>query len=90
MTNRIEQHKIEHLQLIDSDATGVAFAGVISASTSVDSTVCRFSGTSGKVVQSTSVVIDDSNNITLPSGSTVDGVDISDFYSWYIIVSSFY
>jgi len=44
---------------------------------STDNAVPRFDGTGGKTLQASSVLIDDTDNITLPASSTVDGRDVS-------------
>lgn len=43
--------------------------------TSTDNAIARFDGTTGKIIQNSSVTIDDSGNIT--TSGTVDGVDVS-------------
>ena len=48
-------------------------AGMVGPSTSTDNAVARFDGTTGKVVQNSSVVIDDSNNITGIVDETLSG-----------------
>lgn len=48
-------------------------AGMVGPSTSTDNAVARFDGTTGKIVQNSSVVIDDSNNITGIVDETLSG-----------------
>lgn len=56
-------------------------ARAIGAASSVDNTLPRFDGTGGKQLQTTGVVVDDSNNISgvgnITLSGTVDGVDVS-------------
>lgn len=40
---------------------------------STDNAVARFDGTSGKLIQNSNVIVDDSGNITLPGGQIVNG-----------------
>ncbi len=81
------------LPIATSDVTGLdttLAAKVVGPASSTDNAVTRFDGTTGKLVQNSGVIIDDSNNIsgvvgitctgniTLSTpGATVDGVDLT-------------
>jgi len=59
--------------------TNIDGAVTSSETSTVDSQVTVFSGTSGKIIKKTTVTIDASGNLNLPSGATykINGVDIS-------------
>lgn len=48
---------------------------VVGPAVVADNAICRFDGTTGKLIQTSAVAIDDSGNIT--TSGTVDGVDVS-------------
>lgn len=49
----------------------------IGAASSTDNAVVRFSGTTGDTIQNSAVIVDDDGNVTIPTGKTVDGRDLS-------------
>lgn len=57
----------------NSTSADYELVGVVGASTATDNAVARFDGTTGKIVQNSSVVIDDSNNITGIVDETLSG-----------------
>lgn len=58
---------------------GASWLVLIQGSTSsADNVVARWNGTGGIILQDSKISIDDAGSITIPSGQTVDGVDISD------------
>ena len=52
-------------------------AGMVGPSTSTDNAVARFDGTTGKVVQNSSVVIDDSGNVGIGTSSPSYKLDVT-------------
>jgi hypothetical protein len=56
-------------------ASGAGTGDVVGPASAVDNRVARFDSTTGKLIQSSAVTIDDSGNIT--TAGTVDGRDIS-------------
>lgn len=57
------------------DQAAAAAGDVVGPASAVDNQVCRFDSTTGKLIQSSAVTIDDSGNIA--TSGTVDGVDVS-------------
>lgn len=50
---------------------------VVGPASSTDNAIARFDGTTGLLLQNSGVLIDDSNNITIPGTASVAGLDIS-------------
>lgn len=57
----------------DSDITNLENSRVVKAASSTDNTLPRFDGTDGQIIQSSGVVVDDSDNMTVPGSLTVTG-----------------
>ena len=51
--------------------------GVTGPASSTDNAICRWDGTGGTAIQNSEPTIDDSGNISMGSGDTVDGRDVS-------------
>lgn len=61
-----------------SGLTGIAGSGDVEGPASAtDNAVSRYDGTTGKIIQNSEVTIGDTGNVSLGSGDTVDGRDIS-------------
>lgn len=67
---------LKRLGLLSAAGTNAAALG---PSSSTDNAIARYDGTSGKLIQSSSVTIDDSGNVVTPSGAgvVVGGADTS-------------
>ena len=66
------------MTIINGDARSLASLGDVKGPTGATiNAVARFDGATGKFIKNSSVIIDDSGNITLPSLSTFDGRDVS-------------
>jgi hypothetical protein len=55
----------------------VTLLGSLSAGNSTDNALARFDGTDGDRLQTSEVTVDDNGNMSVPSGATVDGRDVS-------------
>lgn len=52
-----------------STATGSGSGDVVGPGGATDNAVAKFNGTSGKIIQDSGVIIDASNNLSIPSGA---------------------
>jgi hypothetical protein len=57
---------------------GGGSGNVTGPSSSVDKTLPRFNGTNGRTIQGSGITVDDSDNVAVPNGSTIDGRDVSE------------
>jgi hypothetical protein len=60
-----------------ANAGGTGAGDVSGPASSVDNALPRYDGTTGKLLQSSALTIDDTGNVSLPGGATVDGRDVS-------------
>jgi hypothetical protein len=56
--------------------TWLTIGNVVGPATSTDNAVARFDGTTGKIIQNSGVIVDDTNNMTVPGNITVNGNSI--------------
>jgi hypothetical protein len=56
--------------------TWLTIGNVVGPVTSTDNAVARFDGTTGKIIQDSGVIVDDTNNMTVPGNITVNGNSI--------------
>ena len=64
-------------QTVEQRLTGFGTGDVVGPASSTDNAITRFDGLTGKMIQNSLDTIDDSGNISLPGGATVDGRDVS-------------
>lgn len=65
------------LNELEAAITAAGSADVTGPVSSTNNAVTRFDLATGKVIKNSLVLIDDTGNITLPGGATIDGVDVS-------------
>src|SRR5574341_21444 len=61
---------------LKSSGSGSGTGDVVGPASSTDNAIVRFDGATGKLVQNSGVIVDDSNNVTVPGSVLISTVDL--------------